>query len=92
MDVSDVMAICDVFHLRCFKTRSGSLRPSRSTVASGQWFCPACEAYFLREDNARVKELSTNMSPLSSICLRIPLGAASYDLIRCLEPKEVAEI
>jgi hypothetical protein len=58
----DNIVICDgcnrYFHLRC-------LRPPRSIVPSGDWYCPACDPTFILPGAAGEKELTNLQTPLA---------------------------
>lgn len=57
----DNIVICDgcrrCFHLRC-------LLPPRSTVPSGEWFCPACDLFCGERGVARLREIENSQTPL----------------------------
>jgi hypothetical protein len=57
----DNIAICPgcerFYHLRC-------LRPSRSVVPGGDWYCPACAPFFAPERYDRIRELENQQTPL----------------------------
>ena len=58
----DNIVICDgcnrCFHMRC-------LLPPRSTVPSGDWFCPACDPYFGERGGSKLAELRDVKTPFS---------------------------
>jgi hypothetical protein len=97
-DGPDRIVICDgckrYFHLTCF-------RPPRSVVPGGDWFCPACDPFFLRKGYPRVGELDKSETPLTlnphdpyrdEDLLHYVFGGHSLELIQHLPVRQLYDV